>query len=85
MPVLGNESQLREAMVNLVTNAIKYTPDHGQIMVQLNREAQWAIFSVKDTGYGIATEQQARLFQPFYRAVTKETSYIEGTGLGLIW
>ncbi len=41
------------------------------------------VFEVEDTGYGIKSEQQGRLFQPFFRAVTQETAHIEGTGLGL--
>lgn len=81
--VLGDEAQLYEAITNLISNAIKYTPEGGQIDVSLCVEASHAAFKVVDTGYGIPNEMQARLFQPFYRARTDETSDIEGTGLGL--
>ncbi len=78
-----DSAQLREAAVNLVSNAIKYTPNEGTIAVHLRQEPGWAVFEVIDTGYGIQEEQQVGLFQPFYRASTEETAHIEGTGLGL--
>ncbi len=81
--VQGDDAQLREAISNLVGNAIKYTPERGTITVTLARQDGKAIFTVKDTGYGIPDDQQSNLFQPFYRAHTQETSDIEGTGLGL--
>ncbi|MCS6836677.1 MAG: GAF domain-containing sensor histidine kinase [Anaerolineae bacterium] len=81
--VLGDEAQLYEAVYNLVSNAIKYTPQDGQIQVSLRRErGKWA-FRVQDNGYGIADELKDRLFQPFFRAVSNETRGIDGTGLGL--
>ena len=52
-------------------------------MVSLEFDGDAAIFEVQDTGYGIPENMQKRLFEPFYRAKTKETSAIEGTGLGL--
>lgn len=85
-PVLvkGDEVQLREAIDNLVNNAVKYTPDGGKVSVRLLPADLYHVhFEVEDTGYGIPENQQARLFQPFYRAKTVETRKIEGTGLGL--
>lgn len=82
--VKGDEVQLREAIDNLVSNAIKYTPEGGRVCVRLLvDDSQQVRFEVEDTGYGIPENQQARLFQPFYRAKTAETRQIEGTGLGL--
>lgn len=81
--VLGDESQLYEAVTNLVSNAIKYTPDGGKIDVSLHVQDGDLTFQVVDTGFGIPEELQARLFEPFYRARTDETRSIEGTGLGL--
>ena len=81
--VEGDPSQLREATMNLIGNAIKYTPDDGNITVTVKTKAHAAIFQVVDTGYGIPEAMQPRLFQPFYRAKSKETRHIEGTGLGL--
>ncbi|MFN8374647.1 MAG: PAS domain S-box protein [Anaerolineae bacterium] len=81
--VSGDSIQLNEAMVNLINNAIKYTPPSGQVDVQLRQESNHVIFEVKDNGYGVPEEQQTRLFEPFYRVKTTETKKIEGTGLGL--
>ncbi len=81
--VLGDETELHEAAANLVNNAIKYTPEGGDIMVRLHRHNGEAVFEVQDTGYGIPDDQQQQLFQPFYRVKTVETESIEGTGLGL--
>ncbi len=79
----ADPSQLREAAANLINNAIKYTPDGGSIAVSVQARNGAAVFQVKDTGYGIPETMQSRLFQPFYRAKSKETRHIEGTGLGL--
>ncbi|QPC82549.1 PAS domain-containing protein [Phototrophicus methaneseepsis] len=81
--VLGDESQLYEAISNLVSNAIKYTPDGGDIYVRLYEDDNRWIFEVEDTGYGIPEERQQRLFEPFYRAKAQGTEKIDGTGLGL--
>lgn len=72
-----------EVITNLLENAMKYTPDGGQIQVRLCREGDYARFEVEDNGYGIPEEFQERLFQPFYRAKYKEVYSVEGTGLGL--
>ncbi len=74
---------LPETVINLLTNAIKYTPAKGTIKVRLAVENKKVVFSVIDSGYGIPLEMQQGLFQPFYRVKTKETKGINGTGLGL--
>ncbi|MBE2194227.1 MAG: GAF domain-containing protein [Anaerolinea sp.] len=81
--VLGSATQLRQAVTNLVGNAIKYTPDGGKIEVRLYPQDKRLIFEVEDNGYGISKERQARLFQSFYRAHEPGTENISGTGLGL--
>jgi signal transduction histidine kinase len=83
LEVLADSAQIGEAMNNLISNAIKYTPEGGKIEVSLSADDDNAIFRVRDNGYGIPLEQQAGLFQPFYRATTAKTIDIEGTGLGL--
>ncbi len=75
--------QLREAMDNLISNAIKYTPDGGSVAVCVDVKDQRAVFEVEDSGFGIPEDQQGRLFQPFFRASNAKASSIEGTGLGL--
>jgi PAS domain S-box-containing protein len=79
----ADRSVLAEAIANLFGNAIKYTPDGGKITVRLFVEDTQAVLEIEDTGYGIPAELQDRLFQPFYRAKSKKTREIEGTGLGL--
>jgi len=81
--IQGDEVQLREAIDNLIQNAIKYTPEGGRVVVHLDVEDGRARFTVTDTGYGIPEPLQARLFQPFFRARTAETAQVEGSGLGL--
>lgn len=79
----ADRSVLAEAIANLFGNAIKYTPDGGKITVRLYVEDDSAVLEIEDTGYGIPPELQDRLFQPFYRAKSRKTRDIEGTGLGL--
>ncbi|MDX1994799.1 MAG: ATP-binding protein [bacterium] len=81
--VRGDPPQMREAVGNLVSNAIKYTRDGGQIHVRIWTEGSKVQFEVVDNGIGIPEDQQGRLFQAFYRAQTPETVRVEGTGLGL--
>ncbi len=81
--VFGSRTQLRQAVTNLVNNAIKYTPDNGRIVVRLSADDARILFEVEDNGYGISEERQGRLFQRFYRAREEATDHIPGTGLGL--
>jgi len=83
MRILGSATQLRQAVNNLIGNAIKYTPDKGMIQVRLMQKDKRLIFEVQDNGYGISKERQARLFSRFYRAHEPGTDHIGGTGLGL--
>lgn len=82
-PIRGDKTQLYEAMTNLISNAIKYTPENGTITVTLTCDNEHVIFKVEDTGYGIPEDRQVRLFEPFYRARVEGTESAEGTGLGL--
>lgn len=81
--VVGDEPQLYEAATNLIGNALKYTPEGGQIEVALQEVLGAVVFKVIDNGYGIPEDRQGNLFSPFYRSRTQETVTIEGTGLGL--
>ena len=82
-PVLGNAGRLRQVVVNLVDNAIKYTRAGGKVRVHLRQQGAGLILVVSDTGIGIAPNDQEQLFQKFYRVQTPETDGISGTGLGL--
>jgi signal transduction histidine kinase/PAS domain-containing protein len=81
--VKGDSTQLGEAITNLISNAIKYTPDRGQIEVRLDEQDDRLVFSVIDNGIGIKDSQQSRLFEPFFRAHSPEMEDIDGSGLGL--
>ena len=83
-PVLGNRMRLGQVVKNLVGNAIKYTPDGGHIRVWAEVQAGQLLVSVQDTGIGISAEDQARLFNKFYRVKSEKTADIPGTGLGLV-
>lgn len=80
--VHGDRTLLREAMTNLVENAIRYTPSGGRIVVRTRRDPA-AEFEVDDDGPGIALEERARVIEPFYRIPRKDEAGQPGTGLGL--
>ena len=81
--VNGDPMRLKQALSNLISNAVKYTPEGGQIAVRVSRVEQRVLIEVRDTGYGIPAAAQAKLFQRFYRAKAPGTENIAGTGLGL--
>ncbi|RMG87126.1 MAG: sensor histidine kinase, partial [Chloroflexi bacterium] len=82
-PVLADANLLWQAVTNLVSNAIKYTPEGGHIEVRLHRNNGMLRLEVEDNGYGIPEEAQEKLFSEFYRVKTEATRHISGTGLGL--
>lgn len=79
----GIEGEVRSAMTNLVINAVKYTPDGGQIDITWEESEGGLSFSVSDNGIGIAEEHIQRLTERFYRVDASRTSKTGGTGLGL--
>lgn len=79
----GDIQKLRQAFTNLIDNAIKYTPEGGQVRVRVFSQGAYLRFEVQDNGYGIPLEAQKQLFTEFYRVKTRETANITGTGLGL--
>lgn len=81
--IMGDATLLRQAVVNLVDNAIKYTPSGGVVTVRLHTTDQEVHVSVIDTGIGIAPEDQVRLFEKFYRVRRRDAGDVGGTGLGL--
>lgn len=81
--ILADDRSLEMILNNLISNAIKYTPEGGSVSVRYFNDGDYGVISVKDTGYGIRKEDLPRLFTEFFRCKTKETSKISGTGLGL--
>lgn len=77
-----DNDHLREVIANLIENAIKYTPK-GDVTIDVGGDAEHVTISVADSGIGIPREDQAHLFQKFYRVDNSDTREIGGTGLGL--
>lgn len=81
--VLGDEERLRQVFNNLISNAIKYSPDGGEVRVGGWREADEATIYVADQGIGIPESEQGNLFQRFYRVDSSLRRSTQGAGLGL--
>ncbi len=80
-PLRANPIRIRQMIDNLVGNAVKYTPPGGKVSVTVHAEDHQIIFQVKDTGPGIPSDEQLRIFEKFYRA--SNVSGTKGSGLGL--
>jgi two-component system phosphate regulon sensor histidine kinase PhoR len=83
LTVTGVETEILSALGNLVTNAVRYTPDGGAIMVEWRRMSNRAVFAVTDTGFGIPQADIPRLTERFYRVDRSRSRDTGGTGLGL--
>ncbi|WKB36774.1 ATP-binding protein [Terrilactibacillus sp. S3-3] len=70
-------------MINLITNAIAYTPRHGKIFLEIKESQAKAQFVISDTGIGIEKKQIPRIFERFYRVDKARSRDLGGTGLGL--
>jgi signal transduction histidine kinase len=80
---IGDPRLLRQALVNIVGNAVKYTKEGGMVALTARLEGSELVVRVRDSGIGIASEDQPRVFEKFFRAKSAEQSAIQGTGLGL--
>ena len=74
---------MRTAIMNIVSNSIKYTPDGGKVVLSTSVSGGFANFSVKDSGIGISKEDVPHIFDRFFRVKGKATRHITGSGLGL--
>ena len=81
--VLGDANQLERLLLNLVSNAVKFTPPGGTILVSISRSADSVVLSVSDTGIGIPAREQDAVFGRFFRGAEATQEVIPGTGLGL--
>jgi two-component system OmpR family sensor kinase len=81
--VMGDPDRLKQLFINLIDNAIKYTPEGGQVNLSLSKLDGWAQFEVKDTGLGIPAEDLPHIFDRFYRVDKARTRAQGGSGLGL--
>jgi signal transduction histidine kinase len=81
--IRGNESQMYRLLINLVSNGIKYNSVGGIVNIELQRDGNWTIITVKDTGVGIATSDLPHIFNRFYRVNSDRSRQSGGAGLGL--
>ncbi len=79
----GSRKAMTHILDNLVQNAINYTPQKGKISISMESNEDQVILHVKDNGVGISQQDQARIFERFYRVDTARSREVEGTGLGL--
>ena len=82
-PVRADEGALISALINLLDNALKYTPDQKRVSVKVERTADGVAFQVQDNGIGIAPREHRRIFKRFYRVDQSLASATSGVGLGL--
>jgi signal transduction histidine kinase len=82
--ILGDEQRIRQVFSNLLTNAVKYTPNKGRIEVEIKEEKRNILVSISDTGIGVSEKEHAKIFEKFYtvggKSLTRES---ERMGLGL--
>ena len=86
-PVTADRDKVRQVLVNLIENAVKYSPGGGRVEIGIEARERSSpesvVFYVKDEGLGIPQEEQARIFEKFYRVDPQMTRGVGGTGLGL--
>jgi len=81
--LMANRTNMEEVLGNLISNAIKYSPEGGRVRISAAAEADGISLQVQDEGLGIPPEEQTRIFDRFYRVKNSQTRSITGTGLGL--
>jgi signal transduction histidine kinase len=80
---LGDRDKVRQVLLNLLNNAIKFTNEAGKVEVQATASDKQVVISVRDSGIGVPPEHQKRIFDPFYQVDNTSTREFGGTGLGL--
>jgi two-component system OmpR family sensor kinase len=81
--IVGDKVRLRQLFLNLIDNAIKYTPEGGSVSLSVQQQNGSAVFQVQDTGIGIPEEEQGKIFDRFYRVDKARSREAGGSGLGL--
>ncbi len=81
--IIGDQDLISQAVANLLSNAVRYTPENGMVTVELTRENGYAKISVRDTGVGISDEDMKKVFSRFWRADVARQSVDGGLGIGL--
>jgi two-component system sensor histidine kinase VicK len=83
-PVYADELRLERILYNLLENAVKYSPQGGEIRVSARQQEGHLVMAVSDQGIGISRADQAKLFQPFQRIEDSRLDGVKGAGLGLL-
>ncbi|HLR02219.1 MAG TPA: HAMP domain-containing sensor histidine kinase [Virgibacillus sp.] len=81
--IIADKALLNQVWINLLNNAIKFTPENGHIHLDLSKEAEYALISISDNGVGIAESDQLHLYERFYKVDKSRTNRSSGSGLGL--
>lgn len=81
--VFGNRKQLKTVFDNLISNAVKFTPDRGFIRIRLKTEGKLAVCLIEDTGMGVDEDERSAIFSPFFQGKGVERTAVKGSGLGL--
>jgi signal transduction histidine kinase len=82
IPILADADAVKQTIINLISNSIKYAGEKRSIRITLSRDTKWAFWSIEDRGLGIPKESQPHLFERFYRDPSASL-HIQGVGLGL--
>jgi PAS domain S-box-containing protein len=80
--IMVDHLKMRQVLLNVLGNAIKYNHEYGQVFIETEQQGEWLAILIRDTGPGIPSDKHHLVFEPFHR-LGAETSKIEGTGLGL--
>ena len=81
--VRADERRLKQLLYNFISNALKFTPEGGEVTIHARQSGQNVLLSVSDTGVGIPAAEQERIFESFYQVDSTLTKNKQGTGLGL--
>jgi signal transduction histidine kinase len=81
--IYADQARITQIMINLLDNALYYTPDGGRISVRAHVDGDFALVTIEDSGIGISEDDQKAIFERFYRSERVEVQRVPGTGLGL--
>lgn len=81
--LMADKDLLKTAIINILGNALKYTPPNGSITLEISEQDKMVVFDISDTGYGISAEELPHIFEKFYRSSDPQIADQDGSGLGL--
>lgn len=83
LQVLGKEGLLEQALVNLISNGVRYSEPEKKLLIRISQKDNFAVIEIQDQGWGISPDHQSRIFERFYRVDKARSRALGGTGLGL--